>query len=148
VNKSMGALGGIVLLFFALLAAGCGGSSDEALTKAEFVKQGNAICTQARKAREKAVFGLIQNANPNGNQKALREEAADKAIPYYEEAAEQLADLGAPEGDEAKIEAIVTGMEEAAARVNANPQSAFTGSTPFRKANEAAESYGLEACVD
>lgn len=147
-NKSMGAVGGIVLLIFALLVAGCGSSGDEALNKSEFVKQGNAICTQARKAREKAVIDLVQNADPKSSQQALREEAAKKAMPYYEEAAEQLADLGAPKGDEAKVEGVVDAMEEAAARVNANPQSAFVGNAPFRKANEAAEGYGLEACVD
>jgi len=147
VNKSMGALGGIFLVLFALWVAGCGGSSDEALTKSEFVKQGNAICSQAAKAREKAVFGFLKNANPQGNQDAVREEAAKKALPFYEEAAEQIDSLGAPAGDEAKVEAVVSAMEEAAAKIDANPQSAFAGDATFSEANKAAESYGLDACT-
>src|SRR5690242_14940555 len=132
----MGALGGIVLALLALLVAGCGGSSEEELTKSEFVKQGNAICTQAAKNREKAVFELLKNANPQGGQKVIRKEAAETALPFYEEAAEQLDSLGAPAGDEAKVEALVTAMEEAAAKIHANPQSAFAGDLPFRKPNK------------
>jgi hypothetical protein len=147
VNKSMGAMGGITLLFFALLAAGCGGSSEEALTKSEFVKQGNAICAKATKTREKAVIELIKGADPQTSQKALQREAADIALPPYETAAEEIDDLGAPDGGEAEVEAIVEAMEEAAAQVDANPQTAIAGNLPFRKANKAAESYGLDACV-
>lgn len=143
----MGVLGGVVLLVFALLAAGCGGSSDEALTKSEFVKQGNAICVEATEAREKEILKIIKSANPNDDQKALQREAADKAVPFYEGAAEEIADLGAPKGDEAKVEALVAAMEEAAAKVKASPQTAIAGNLPFRKANEAAEGYGLDACV-
>jgi len=143
----MGALGGIVLLFFALLVVGCGSSSDEALSKSEFVKQGNAICAEATKAREKVILELIKTSDPSASQEATREEAVDKAMPFYEDAAEEIADLGAPSGDEAKVEAIVDAMDEAAAQVKANPQSAFTGNLPFRKANKAAESYGLDSCV-
>ena len=143
----MGALGGIVLALFALLVAGCGGSSEEALTKSEFVKQGNAICAVAAKEREKAIFEVANNANPSRSQQEVREEAVEAGIPVYEEATEQIADLGAPKGDEAKVEAVVEAMEEAAAKVNANPQSAFSGDRTFGKANKAAESYGLDACT-
>ena len=146
-NKSMGALGGIVLLLLALLGAGCGSSSEEALSKSEFVKQGNGICAKATEAREKAVVEILKGADPKASQKALQQEAADKTVPYYEGAAEEIDDLGAPEGDETQVEELVDAMEEAAAQVKANPQTAITGNLPFRKANEAAESYGLDACV-
>jgi hypothetical protein len=143
----MGALGGIVLLVFALLAVGCGSSDSKELSKAEFVKQGNAICTQATKARDKALTELIQNANPGTSQEDLRKEAADKVMPFYEGAAEDIGDLSAPKGSEAKAEALVDAMEEAAAKVRANPQLAATGNQPFRKADQVAESLGLEDCT-
>jgi len=147
VNKSSGALGGIVLVLIALLVAGCGGSSEEALTKSEFVEQGNAICKQATKEREKAIAEFAQTGNPNGSRENLQEEAVEKALPSYEGAAEKIAELRAPKGDEAKVEAIVEGMEETVAKIHANPQSAFAGDRAFRNANKAAENYGLDDCV-
>lgn len=145
-NKLMRASGGIALAIFALLVAGCGGSSDEALTKSEFLKQGNAICVQQTKAREQAISELLESANPNGGQKVIRKEAAERAVDLYEGATKDIAGLTPPKGDEATVEALIKSMEDAAARIRANPQSAFVG-VPFGKANKAAESYGLKDCV-
>jgi len=146
VNKSTGALGGVALLLFALLIAGCGSSSDEALSKSEFLKQGNAICAKNAKAREEAIVEVIKTHDPNASIKENREEAVQKILPIYEDTAEQIADLGAPKGDEAKVEALAEAMEEAATKLHANPGSAFSQNTPFVKPNKMAESYGLDAC--
>jgi hypothetical protein len=117
------------------------------LTKSEFVEQGNAICAEDTEEREKVLSELAETLNPNGDQEAYREQALTKLLPIYEGAAKQIGELGPPAGDEAKVEGIVKAMEEAVARVEANPQTAAVGSLPFKKANEAAESYGLKACV-
>jgi hypothetical protein len=137
----------MIFLLFALLVSGCGGSDDEALSKSAFVKQGNAICQEATEEREKMLADFVKTADPNGNKEELQEKAVTQILPIYEEAAVKIEDLGAPAGDEAKVEAIVDAMEEAAAKVEANPQSAAVGDLPFRKANKAAESYGLKACA-
>ncbi|HET7589047.1 MAG TPA: hypothetical protein VFK14_02510 [Solirubrobacterales bacterium] len=144
-SKSIGVAGALAL--FALLITGCGGSGSKELSKAEFVKQGNAICEEATKAREKALVEFSETTNPKANQEVVREKLLAKILPLYEGAAEQLGELGAPAGDKAKVEGIVEAMEEAAARVEADPQTAAVGSLPFKKANEAAESYGLKACA-
>jgi hypothetical protein len=146
VNKLMRASGGTALAIFALLVAGCGGSSEEALSKSEFLKQGNAICAQQTKAREEAISELIQSVDPSEGQKAIRKEAAEKAVDLYEGATKDIAELAAPKGDEAKVKAIIQSMEDSAASIRANPQSAFVGH-PFDKANKAVESYGLKDCV-
>lgn len=145
----MGVLGGIVLLFFALLAAGCGSSSDEALSKSEFLKQANAICKKATSAKEKVLPELLQKADPGASLETMRQKAVDTLMTFYEGAAEEIGELGAPKGDEAKVEAILEAMEEAAADAKSNPQSVFggAGQLPFRKANKAAESYGLKSCI-
>jgi|SRR5215211_4598490 len=144
----MGAVGLIVFALFALLVGGCGGGGDEeALSKSAFVKQGNAICKEDAKKREKELTDFVESADPKGNKEALQEELIKQMLPIYEGTAEKIADLGAPAGDEAKVEAVVDAMEEAAAKVEANPQSAAIGNLPFRKANKAAESYGLKTCV-
>lgn len=146
-KKSMGALAGAILLTLALLIAGCGGSSEEPLTKAEFVKKGNKICQEATQTREKEVDELTERFNPNGDQEAFREEAVISLLPTYQGAAEQIGDLAAPDGDEERVEEIVSAMNEAAEKVEANPQTATISNLPFRQANQAAEDYGLNACA-
>lgn len=142
----MGAVGAVGFLLMVLLASGCGGSSKE-LSKSEFVTQGNTICKEATEAREKLLAEFAETTNPKANDEVAREKVLEKILPIYEGAAKQIGELGAPSGDEAKVEAIVGAMEEAAAKVKASPQTAGIGDLPFRKANEAAESYGLTACT-
>ena len=147
-NRSIGALGGILVLLFALLIAGCGDSGDqEQLSKAAFVKQGNEICADATEAREQIVNEFAETTDPNENLEAARRELMTKIMPTYEGAAEQIDELGAPAGDEAKIDEIVAAMKEAVERTEADPKTAMVGNLPFRKANAAAESYGLKACT-
>lgn len=146
-KSSMGTVAGAVLLLAALLIAGCGGSSDEPLTKAEFVKRGNEICLEATEKREKGVNKLTESFNPNGDQEAFREKAVLTLLPIYEETAEQIEDLPAPDGDQEKVDEIVSAMEAAAETVKANPQTATVSNIPFREANQAAEGYGLNACA-
>ena len=146
VNKSMRALGGILAVLL-VLATGCGGSGDKALSKSEFVKQGNTICEEATEAREELLAEASEAISPNEDQEVAREKLLSKLLPVYEGAAKQIGELGAPAGDEAKVKEIVRSMEEAAERAKANPQTVGVSDVPFRKANEAAESYGLKACT-
>src|SRR6476469_8714375 len=117
-------LGGFVVM--ALLLAGCGGGDDEtALTKAQFVRQGNAICKSQTEAREKILSAALKRAEKQkAFTKAEKEEAIVELMGPYEEMTAELKDLGAPQGDEKQVEAITEAMEEAAAEVEKNPAKA------------------------
>jgi len=137
---------GAVLCLFAV--TGCGGSSsDEALTKAEFEKQAGAICKEAEVKRAKVISSIVEQADPKGNVQAQQEQLIKKAIPTYEEAAQQIDDLGAPEGQEEKVGVLVKEMEAAAEKSMADPHTAATSNIFFRKANELAQEYKLAGCV-
>jgi phosphoglycolate phosphatase-like HAD superfamily hydrolase len=139
---------GLAVLVALIAALGCGGSSDsEPLTKAEFGQQGNKICKDAEQARGKIVAKVIEETDPKGNQEKAQEEVVLKAIPTYEKAAEEIGDLGAPEGEEEKVENLVEAMEEAAGRAQADPHTAVISNAPFREADKLAEELGLDACV-
>lgn len=142
-----GSLLGIVVLLFALVAAGCGGGDDtESLSKSQFLKQGNAICKEGEEERGK----LIIDASGKLKQEASVEEQEDlvlEVLPTYEKTTRELDELGAPEGDEEKVDAIVEAMEEAAEKVEANPGTALVANVPFKEANEQVEKYGLKSCV-
>jgi type IV pilus biogenesis protein CpaD/CtpE len=139
---------GMIFVALAVFSAGCGSSdSEESLTKAEFVKQANRICKESEKERGEIISEAVQQANPKGNLQAQQEDALEKALPTYEDAARKIDELGAPEGSEDTVDAIVEAMEEASEKVRANLQTAAVSNVPFNKANELTESYGLNACT-
>jgi hypothetical protein len=138
------------LVAAALIIAGCGSDDDASasLTTAQFKKQANAIC----KRQEERRASVIQKAVAGLDQKKLlplseREDLVLETLPPYEEMAEELKALGAPEGDEQKLAAITTAMEKAAGDVTKDPASALTSTQQFDDANKLATDYGLTECV-
>ncbi len=136
-----------ICLFIAISAAlfvtGCGGggSDDPQISKAEFIKQGNAICTKAREKRT-ADFG----AEPT----LTTEEIVTKlTLPSIREIAGQLDELGAPAGDEAKVDAIVTGIEKGVDKSERLIKKYPEGFEVFvASAEKLALEYGLKDCVE
>lgn len=139
-----------VLLVGALLA-GCGGddgssSTAAALTKSEYVKQGNAICRQGNKEIEAAVRKLFGNQQPT--QQQLKQFATETAIPNIESQIEQLRALPAPSGDEETVTAIYDAAQEGVDKFKQDPLL-ITQDNPqaFVKANKLARDYGLTVCA-
>jgi len=133
----------------ALVVAGCGGGDETtSLTRAQFVKQGNAICKKQEDRRSKMILDAVESAPkdkelPQSAQKAL----VLQTLPPYEEMAEELEDLGAPEGDEAKIEALVEAMEKAASNIKEEPLQVISNKGQYEEANDLAVKYGLTECT-
>jgi hypothetical protein len=135
-----------------LIAAGCG-SSDKSgekssITKAEFVKKGNAICAQGNKEIEtqgQKVFGKDPNKKPS---KAKLEEFANTVLlPSVEDQVNKIRALGAPKGDEAKVKAILDAADQGIQKGKQDPLSLTNeGSDPFADANRLAKAYGLKVC--
>jgi hypothetical protein len=147
---SKGIVGWIVALIAVAglaLLGGCGSSGEDSLSKAEFEKKAGAICDEAEEKRAKVVSGLVQEADPNGDVQAQQEQVIHKALPTYEEAASKIADLGAPEGQQEKVDALVSAMEEAAEKALADPHTAVVSNIFFRKADQLAQEYELSGCV-
>jgi hypothetical protein len=136
---------GALLCLFAVI--GCGSSSDNTLTKAEFEKQAAAICKEAEAKRGELIASMLEKVNPKADPQAQQVRLVKKAMPTYEEAAQQIDDLGSPEGQEKKAEALVQAMEEAADKSNIDPHTAVTSNVFFRKANQLAEEFKLSGCV-
>lgn len=137
----------------ALIGAGCGsGSSTEStssLTKAEFVKQGNAICA---KGSEEINEGFEEFVKENGLSKkkappkAVQEEAVETVlIPKISKELESIRALGPPDEE---AEAVLDAAEEALEKGEEDPiqfvKEESTG--PFAKANKLAREYGLTKC--
>jgi hypothetical protein len=137
------------VLALALVIAGCGGGDETtALTKGQFLKQGNEICKQQTEKRNAEIRKAIEGKDQTKLLPlAQREKLVLETLPAYAEVPKRLQALGAPEGDEKEVEAITTAMEEAVKSVEADPKAALESTKQFFKASKLASEYGLEECV-
>jgi hypothetical protein len=142
------------LVALAALVAGCGGGSDTTdsatvvLTKAEFIKQGDAICKEANEANQAEAE---EYAEENGfelekaSKDQLEEAVGAVLVPSLEQQAEELDALGAPKGDEKQVEEIIAALEDATGEIEDDPSLVFKAET-LKKPNQLAEAYGYKVC--
>jgi hypothetical protein len=144
------------LVAVALVVAGCGSDNSTtdttaSLTKAEFVKQGNAICKEGNEKIESEFEKFAKENNLNQKKpptEAQIEEAAEQfLIPQIRKQVEGLRALGAPSGEEAKVNALLDDVETALEEVEEDP-SLLSGekSEPFEDVNKEARAVGLTTC--
>lgn len=142
-----GAVGLVLGMLVVLLAlAGCGGSETSSLNKSEFVKQANLACQEGLAAKEEKIQAAVARLGGRKVTRSDQEKLILTVLVPYEEATEKIDELDAPQGEEAKIQAIVEAREEAVARTKADPGTALVSSTAFEKATKLAANYGLDRC--
>jgi len=141
----------------AALVAGCGSSDDSTtdetvtLTKTEFIKQGDAICKEGNEEIQEGFEEYAEENDLPQNKEPSKEQGVEITetviLPNVQQQAEEIRDLGAPEGDEDQVDELVTALEDAVAEGEDDPESLFKGSTdPFGKVNKLASDYGFKVC--
>ena len=144
------------LVALAALVAGCGGgdeTTDETvtLTKTEFIKQGDAICEKGNEEIEEGFEDYAQENDLPQNKEPSTEQGIEITetviLPNIQQQADEIRDLGAPEGDEEQVDELLTSLEDAIAEGEDDPESLFSGETdPFGKVNQLAKDYGFKVC--
>ncbi len=146
------------ILAGSLLVVGCGSGGDNgessestaSLSKAQFLKQGNAICEEGSKSinAEFEEFSKENNLSETKEPpKPVHEEAVEEIlIPAISSQIEEVKALGTPEGDEGELEKLLTAEEEVLEEAEENPTSLFETSAKQKEANKLASEYGLTAC--
>jgi ABC-type glycerol-3-phosphate transport system substrate-binding protein len=145
------------VLALAGIVAGCGSSSDDsteatvALTKVEFVKQGDAICTKGTEQIETEAeeFAKDNNVDTNSPSKEDEEEVIVTVVgPALQTQADELRELGAPKGEEDKAGAIFDALEAGAEELENDPASLLEGtsSSALEKAKKLAVAFGFKKC--
>ena len=137
----------------AALVAGCGGgdeTTDETvtLTKAEFVKQGDAICKQGNDQSEKEAEEFAEENGftlEKASEEQLEEAVAEVLVPSLKQQAEEIDALGAPEGDEEQVEELIVSLETAANEIGEDPSLVFEGEV-LEEPEELAQDYGFKVC--
>lgn len=138
----------MAIALVAVTACGSDDGGEEALTKVEFIEQGDEICRQAEKRSEPEAEEFAEENDfelEKATDAELEEAIAAVLVPALEQQAEEIDALGAPEGDEEEIEAIVVALRDGAAEVDDDPSLAFEGE-PLKEASQLARDYGFEVC--
>jgi hypothetical protein len=130
----------------ATAAIGCGGDDDEALTKAEFLKQGNAICAKGNKEIDAGANKTFEKGK-QPSKAQITKFAEDTLIPSVESQIDQLRDLKPPSADEDQVNKILDEAESALDETKDDPSVFATNKDPFKKANSLAGAYGLKECA-
>ena len=135
------------------VAAGCGSSKKKsaaaapALTKAAFLKRGNAICKRGNQQINQVSRKLFPTKNARPSQAQLKKFATATLIPSVQSQINGVKALGAPKGDEAKVSAIITSAQAALDQGKKDPLLLVSSKhDPFAKTNKLAKAYGLTVC--
>jgi hypothetical protein len=146
-----GGLAVAAILTVGLVLAACGSSNNNststtaALTKAEFLKQGNAICKKGNQQINqagKAIFKPKQKPTS-----AERNKFASAAETSIQSQINQIRALGAPSGDQAKVTAMMATAQANLNKVKQNPALFTSNQHPFAPAAKLLHAYGLTVCA-
>ncbi len=151
-------LAGIVAT--AAIFAGCGSSDDDSsdtvdvsvtVTKAQLIKQGDAICKQGNEEIEAGFEKYAEENNiPDGKEPSDEQgvEIVETVIvPNLKTQSELIRGVGTPEGDEEQVGEMLDSLDAAIEEAEDDPESLFNEDTdPFGDANEKAQEYGFSEC--
>ncbi len=104
---------------------------------------GNEICADANAEAQAAAQDTFANGEPSPDE--LEQFVQDTVIPSVGGQISDLEALGAPEGDEDQVNAIIDAVQQGLDEVEADPQAILQG--PFDEANRLAVDYGLTDCA-
>jgi hypothetical protein len=138
-----------------VLAAGCGSSKKSAstgttaaLTKAQFLAQGNAICqagNQKQRAAQQALEKTFGNKVPTPAEIALY--IRTTFVPLIQGQVDKLKALPAPAGEDAKLASMLALAQADLNKVKSKPQAFVSERHPFGDFARLAHAYGLTSCA-
>jgi ABC-type glycerol-3-phosphate transport system substrate-binding protein len=141
-------------LAVSLVASGCGGSSSDdssdggdapaaSISEADFTEQANTICSDASDELQTAGADLTDQST----QDEVVAFVTDTAIPSFQAQHDAIDALGAPEGEEDDVQALLDALQDGIDAVTADPTAFIAdGDSPFVDANAAANDLGLTDC--
>ena len=138
--------------------AGCGSSSSStstettaAITKAEFVAKGNAICVAGEKAQEAGYEAFGKSHGLKGNMEPTKAQQAELVetvlAPNIQHQINGVKALGAPSGEEQQVNAALEASQQALNKIKANPELASAKESPFHAAGQQLHALGLTKCA-
>lgn len=140
----------------AVMAGGCGGEGEDrlstsSLTKAQFVKRANTVCGDERaKVLTRIAAYQEEDGTPGGGEGTAAYDTMAEAVllPTFNKELDAVTALGAPVGEEEKLEEIVSAQREAIyAAAERTTETYQEVERSFTRASELMWDYGLSRCM-
>jgi hypothetical protein len=145
---SKGVFGIIVgALAVALVAAGCGSGGSDPVTKAEYVKEANAVCDRGERERSEAISEYGETTNQSLPQKQLQKGLVEAALPSYQNLSSELSALPVPKEGAKQVEEFDRAFGAAVEAMEARWHVAIDNPALFGEANDIAEKIGATECL-
>jgi hypothetical protein len=143
-------------LVMGVCVAGCGSSNSTstettaAISKAEFIAKGNAVCTKGEKAQEAEINAYVkkhglENKKPSKAQEAELVETV--LVPNIQSQIDGVKALGAPSGEEQQVSSALELSQQTLEKIEANPELAFGKKDTFAEAGKQLHALGLKECA-
>jgi hypothetical protein len=138
----------------ALLVAGCGGSDDSAdgasaISKEEFIVKADVVCKKGTERMQAAIAKVLKD-QPNITKVSKDEQeeiVTTVMVPSVSREVKELRALGVPDGDDEKVDAMITALEEGVEAAERNPAVVTQSSDAiFGIASRIGGEYGLTVC--
>jgi hypothetical protein len=148
-------IGGGLAALLVLAVVGCGGgceTTEAAMTKAQFIKRGDAICQAAQQKKEKAVVAMAKELATEGkgiedlSHKELDHVYLSLVLPPIKQATIELDELNQPAKD-TPAEELVDSLSSAVKSIEEDPRRAFEA-TPYLHSDKLAYAYGFKVCSE
>jgi hypothetical protein len=139
-------------LMMVALMAGCGGGSSgqsSSVSKAAFIKKVDAVCQKGTERMQRAILVFLeQHKGVQRPNKAQSEKLVGTAVvPSVKTELNELKALDPPEGDEDRVNAIISALEEGLEIAEDNPEAVVASSDAvFGISGRLAGEYGAEVC--
>jgi hypothetical protein len=140
----------------ALLLASCGEEEPApeplpapAISKPEFLREADRICRSGDSQIEAIGDDLYTDVPPGErpNPGEVRRFALNVVIPRIQSEIDAIRALGAPEGDEREVEAILRATEQGIREIRDDPEGIADGAPAgFRRAGDLSARYGSKEC--
>lgn len=144
-------------LIVGVCVAGCGSSSNStsmettaAISKAEFLAKGNAVCVKGEKAQEAEINAYVkkhglEKQKPSNAQEAEIVETV--LVPNIQSQIDGVKALGAPSGEEQQVSSALELSQQTLEKIEANPELAFGKENAFAAAGKQLHALGLKECA-
>jgi hypothetical protein len=140
-------------MVIALVVAGCGGGDSNAATdsvsKEEFIVKANAVCKKGTERMSAAIAKVLKGQrNITKVSKDEQEEIVTTVmVPSVSREVKELRALGVPDGDDEKVDAMITALEEGVEIAERDPGVVTKSSDAiFGIASRIGGEYGLTVC--
>lgn len=141
----------LVIGLLVLVLPGCGGgggdSTEQALTKAQYIKQADTICAKVEEKQQRALASYVKKHPEAKESQSGQEAAIVAALPPDKVGIEEIRSLTPPVADEQQLSSLLDEMEAALENLESESASVLTAiQSSFEEVNKRAEKYGFKVC--